>query len=271
MGLGAFARSLVPPSWRGTLRGNRLVNWMLQRRYGGIRSVQHPRSRHRLYFDGMRNLGWAVAGTMDVETAEMEFIEKHLGDRRGCAWDIGANVGSWMLFLAGLNQPFKRIICFEPDAINRALLELNIARNGLTNVQLMAMAVSSESGTATFQSDPVTGSTGSLESGSSFIADYYGQEPVEMTVLVRTVDELVAEGAPPPDFMKIDVEGHELKVLQGATKTLMQYMPLILMEVTANAGEVGDLLAGLGYDLLNPETGQKLVTPAFATAAVPHR
>jgi FkbM family methyltransferase len=268
--IGALTRSLIPMSLRGKLRGNSLVNWMLRMRYGGVRSVQHPRSKYRLYFDGMRNLGWAVAGTMDVETGEMEFIEKRLGSTRGCAWDIGANVGSWMLFLAGLSDPFRKIICFEPDATNRALLEMNIARNRLGNVELMPLALSSESGTATFRSDPVTGSTGSLEKGQSFLGHYYGKQPVEVTVQMRTVDELVSLGTAPPDFMKIDVEGHELKVLQGARKTLAQHRPLILMEVTANADQVGQLLTQLGYDLVNPESAEKILTPHFATAAIPH-
>src|SRR5439155_13812461 len=159
--LGGFARSLLPAQWRGALRRNPLVNWMLERRYGGIRSVPHPRSRYTLYFDGMRNLGWAIAGKVDVEGHEMDFIADHLGDRRGCAWDIGANVGSWTLFLAGLPRPFERIFCFEPDATKRALLELNISRNHLASVQVMPLALSSHSGSATFKSDPITGSTGS--------------------------------------------------------------------------------------------------------------
>jgi FkbM family methyltransferase len=267
--LGAFARSLLPPTWRTSLRANRMVNWMLRRRYGGVRSVPHACSPHRLYFDGMRNLGWAVSGSMDVEAEEMDFIRNHLGTRRACAWDIGANVGSWMLFLAGLSEPFGRIICFEPDATNRRLLELNIARNQLRNVQLMPLAMSSESGTATFRSDPITGSTGSLETGASFIGEHYGQATVEITVEVRTVDGLVAEGAPPPDFMKIDVEGHEWKVLQGGRQTLAAHRPLLLMEVTANAQAIGDFLAELRYELISPVAGQKLLTPEFATVAVP--
>src|SRR5215471_11345677 len=121
-GLAAWTRSLLPARWRGALRCNPLMNWLLRRRYGGIRGVPHSHSRFTLYFDGMRNLGWAVAGQMDVEGSEMNFVKNHLDSRRACAWDVGANVGSWTLFFKGLPQPFQQVLAFEPDVTNRSIL-----------------------------------------------------------------------------------------------------------------------------------------------------
>jgi FkbM family methyltransferase len=130
-------------------------------------------------------------------------------------------------------------------------------------------ALSSQTGSATFQADPFTGSTGTLESGPTFISKWYGQKSEMVSIPVTTADELVSQGTSPPDFVKIDVEGHELSVLEGATETLRQHRPMLMMEVTANAEAVGRLLADLSYELVDPANGQKLSRPQAATAAIP--
>jgi FkbM family methyltransferase len=56
-------------------------------------------------------------------------------------------------------------------------------------------------------------------------------EAVARTVTARTVDSLVLRGeVAPPDFMKIDVEGHEMRVLTGARQTIDAYLPAMLIE-----------------------------------------
>ena len=209
---------MLPDSVRGRLRFNPLVNWFLRRRYGGIRSVPHPHAPYSLYFDGMRNLGWAVAGRMDAEGTEMEFVASHLDSHRRCAWDVGANVGTWTLFLAGLPKPFEQILSFEPDATNRKLLELNISRNKLSGAQIVPVALSDHSGIAVFNADPLTGSTGTLESGETFIAKHFSAQAVATEVKVETMDAVISQGFTPPDFMKIDVEGHRIESHSGSRR-----------------------------------------------------
>jgi FkbM family methyltransferase len=270
-GILGLLRRCLPPGARARLRRNPLANWVLARRYGGIQSVPHPRSPFTFYFDGMRNIGWATGASVDVEGTEMAYAAQRFAKagKWRCAWDVGANVGSWALFLAGLKPPIEQIICFEPDQTNRKLLELNLERNAISRVRVMPIALSSESGSGTFMSDPITGSTGSLEQGESFIGKYYGQQSVATTVTLKTVDELIAEGLAAPDFLKIDVEGHEWSVLQGARQMLARHRPILMIEVTAHAAEIGALLAELNYVLADPASGNEMPAPAFATAALP--
>jgi hypothetical protein len=56
--------------------------------------------------------------------------------------------------------------------------------------------------------------------------------------------------------MKIDVEGHEAKLLRGSLKTLEKHHPLMMLEVwKENTEEVTDILHGLGYELYNATRG----------------
>lgn len=268
----AIARSVLPLKLRTAIRRSRLANWWFRKKYGGIRSAQHPCSRYQFYFDGERHPAWASGDLKNIEHEEMDYIAKRAATHPiHCAWDVGANNGLWMLFLAGLHPPPQQIICFEPEPKNAEFLAMNVEQNGLKNVRILQLALSSTSGSATFRSDPITGCTGTLEQGETFIAKEYGQEPVPITVEMKTADDLIAAGTPAPDFLKIDVEGHELSVLEGARQTLATHRPWLIMEVTARNEQIGKLLDELGYDLYRPATGEKMRVPEFATVAIPRQ
>jgi FkbM family methyltransferase len=209
-------------------------------------------------------------GNSVAECDEMQFVADRLRQRAvHCAWDVGANIGSWALFLAGLTPQIDEIICFEPDSTNRKFLEMNVSRNRINRIRIEPVALSSHSGEGAFLADEMTGCTGSLEEGHSFINDWYGKKPTEITVPLRTVDEMVAEGTTAPDLMKIDVEGHELSVLQGASQTLGQHRPVLMMEVTRHLPEIDALLSELGYDYFSAVTGEKVDALHREMVAIP--
>ena len=88
---------------------------------------------------------------------------------------------------------------------------------------------------------------------------------------VITIDTLVQQWRP-PGFIKIDVEGAELLVLEGARQTLMRHRPLMLVEVNSMRNGVRELFAQFGYKMFAPAEGGELIDIsqcAFNTFAVP--
>ncbi len=262
---------MLPQHTRAWLRRSDAVNKLLKWRYGGPRHKPHPHAPYEFHFDGYRNVGWAAGALAEKEDVEIQFVRELLR-KHPCtvAWDVGANVGFWSLFLAGIEPPLEELYAFEPDATNLHWLRTNQRENRLNRLTIRDVGLSDHAGTATFFADGMTGSTGSLERAADFLGEEYGQARKEVSIGLSTVDLEVEAGCPPPGFMKIDVEGHELQLLQGARRTLENHRPMLIMEVSQHEDEVGRLLRDLGYRLLSPESGQPLDRPEFSTVALPH-
>jgi FkbM family methyltransferase len=152
-------------------------------------------------------------------------------------YDIGANVGFYSLLAAHLSGPEGKVYAFEPLHRNVEFIYRHITLNRLENIEVFEAAVSDQAGEAFF--DPgVSIATGHLsESG---------------TVRVRQVclDEMLAEGTiAPPDTLKVDVEGAEYAVFQGAKNMIEDHRPLIFLDThgrDVHALTI-ELLAGYGY------------------------
>jgi FkbM family methyltransferase len=262
-------RSAVPPHIRARLRSSSLLRKMLAWCYRGVRSRPFPNSAYRFYFDGYRNIGFASRDLTAIEREERACVEALFKQRRPSAvWDIGANVGFWSLFLTRFCRPSTPIWCFEPDPINLIYLRMNEERNGIHNWTIRPVALSDSETTATFYTDPVTSQAGSLEKGQNFIGRHYGAATEEIAVKLSTIDSEIAHGAPVPQFIKIDVEGHELSVLQGGRRTLKTHRPVLLFEARVRRAEVAKLLAELGYDMFGL-AGQRIQMPDYYTVALP--
>lgn len=151
--------------------------------------------------------------------------------------DVGAHVGFYTLLASMLVEKTGRVIAFEPFPRNITYLEKHLRLNGVQNVTLFKAAVSDHPGTTTFQEGP--------SSAMGQISDE-GNLVVELVSL----DDLYLKGIIPlPDFLKIDVEGAELSVLNGARRILAEASPTIFLathgaEVHANCLS---LLQKLGY------------------------
>lgn len=152
---------------------------------------------------------------------------------RSLCWDVGAHFGYHSLAFASLGG---RVVAFEPNAENAARLKLNLQRNPLlaNKIRLRHEALSDHDGIVNFfQSNDLSGpSSGShlahatkpLESSV-----YRNFQPVRITA--RQADSLIADGEEAPQIIKVDVEGAELLMLQGARELLKSQKPVLLIEV----------------------------------------
>ena len=188
-------------------------------------------------------------------TFEPEFSQTlHDAVRRGdVCYDIGGYRGymSGVFALAGAS----RVIVFEPLPDNIARLNRLAQLNPQLPLQVEAMAVGATDGEVHFKVMPDQ-SMGKL-ADSRFQAERTAS--FEIPVRLTRLDTCVFErGLPRPNLMKIDVEGAEADVLDGAARTLKECRPRILIE--AHSELLADLcrqkLEPLGYQLRQFENGR---------------
>lgn len=173
-------------------------------------------------------------------------------NRSTCFIDIGAHIGVYTVsFAADVN--IQRVICFEPDPRNFAQLLCNVAINGLSpKVVPHNAAVSAASGTAPFFTADVRvdRECGKLNTGTSSLEHKaHRSSGTPTTVPVLRLDDLVnIKGE--AITIKIDVEGHEVDVLEGMRDLLVNNRCVVLVEVWAHSDKrrtVDLLFAGCGY------------------------
>ena len=127
------------------------------------------------------------------------------------AVDAGANVGAMTLAMARALGPSGRIDAFEPEPRLQPFLARMIRHNGI-DVRLHQIALAEASGTARFHVSPIIGH-------SSLDALPDGERGEEIEVATARLDEVLGPEAA-IDLLKIDVEGAELRVLDGAATLL---------------------------------------------------
>lgn len=134
--------------------------------------------------------------------------------------EVGANIGAHTVFLAQAAGPRGTVLAFEPQRIVYQTLCANVALNNLSNVHGFCTAVGKEPGQI---SVPACDPNRPNNFGGLSLGTYtHG----ELTPVV-TIDGFSLSRC---DFLKVDVEGMELDVLQGAAGTIQKCRPLIYVE-----------------------------------------
>jgi len=150
-------------------------------------------------------------------------------------WDIGANAG---MYTVALSKLARAVVAFEPVPHNFATLREVKRLAKLPNVELHQLAISDAKGHARF-SVPVNQGF----YGGYYMAAFHDQG--ELEVETETIDSLVSQGAVEPDFIKCDVEGAEIRVVEGARQLILRRPPIWLLETFDS--NVLSLLESLGY------------------------
>jgi FkbM family methyltransferase len=184
--------------------------------------------------------------------------------------DVGANVGEFALAASHFAEAKGAVLAIEPDPFLCALLHRTIAEPDNAGMELDALCagVADRDGFAGFQVAS-RGRAANALAGHGLPA--MGHVRSRFIAPVFTLDT-IADRWRAPDLIKIDVEGAELRVLEGAGRTLRQHRPLILLEVTSNEEDVRALLTHCDYKLFAPsaEGAPVAITQCeFNTLAVP--
>lgn len=164
----------------------------------------------------------------------------------GVVYDIGAQAGYHALLASRLVGRSGMVYAFEPLPRNHRMLIKHLSLNEIFNVQPVQAAISDRDGELRF--DP----------GPGFMAGHLSDAGA-LSVKCFSVDHFVTreDRVRPPDVMKIDVEGAELKVLQGARETLTRYRPTLMIDTHDFLGghhagvheACTTFLSALGYEL----------------------
>jgi FkbM family methyltransferase len=180
--------------------------------------------------------------------------------------DVGANIGSMALRFAQ-SAPAGKIYALEPTAYAYKKLQRNLALNPELSARInpkqtfVSNVASGESSIVAYSSWKVDGTATDvhpLHGGAAQAADSVG---------VTTIDEFCElMELPRLDLIKIDTDGHELPVLQGAQGAIEKYSPHIIFEMSLYALEENNVtfedylncLKPFGYTLLNSRNGKTI-------------
>jgi FkbM family methyltransferase len=220
--------------------------------------------RHGLARGLRRRGGLGFVPQLGARSAEERFIESlKLGGQT--VFDVGGYEGIFTLFFARRVGAQGKVVTFEPNPRNYGKIEENVQLNGFANVLVRQVALGSSRSRASLVFPADETARGSLESE---ISDQIRHEKdvVAVEVEVDTVDNQIAAGVPEPDFVKLDVEGLELDVLQGMAALLARKHPRLYIEIhgadparkLTNVTAVATLLWQAAYNVVHVESGTGL-------------
>lgn len=168
--------------------------------------------------------------------------------KEGVFYDIGANIGYMSLEMSQLKSDSRRIVSFEPQAVLVHNLRRSCYLNRIKNIEIMEACVGEVSRVARFKYE--RHSTHAHVDYSECGVNSSSTESIQMLALDDVVQRV---DSPSPDVIKIDVEGYEFSVLQGARSIIEAIQPHIVFELSDATIKLGhrpsdffNLLSNLG-------------------------
>lgn len=249
-------RSLVERATSRTVLRRRLPS-----AFGGGRICVSGSAGLRYLFRSMENVD------ANLLSLAKEFVQKN-----SVVWDVGANIGLFTFAAAHVAGSRGRVYSLEPDAWLVQLLRRSAASQPRSSapVEVIPVAAAGSCALRTFN-------IAVRSRSASFLAGYGSSQTggiAERQTVVSVSLDWLGEHLPPPDVVKIDVEGAEAEVFEGSLGLLARKRPVILCEVASEgAREVSALLRGQGYRLYDGEAAsgkrRELETATWTTIAVP--
>jgi len=183
---------------------------------------------------------------------EIDFLRHWLGPGMN-ALDIGANIGVYGLPIARMVGPEGRVVAYEPSATSHERLTRGRDINRLHNLEVIDAALSDGE------------RLGRLSVAWSNELNSLSGEAQGETVRITSLDaEDARHGWPPLDFVKIDAEGEEERILRGGAAFFARHSPLVMFEVTsaktANLG-LSSVFSAMGYNTYRLLAGAPILVP----------
>jgi len=178
-------------------------------------------------------------------------MQKYICPRKGdVCLDIGAHVGLHTIWMA---KRANLVLAIEPDSRLFRILRENVSENGLEQkVVCKNVALSDKNGSIW------------LYCGGLGLSTFSSKKVKLVRCEARTLDRIVEEeGLSRVDWIKIDVDGSEVKVLKGAFKTVRKSKPTMVIESSFGLSlrKLTQLLHNLGYQTIIIEETSKAESP----------
>ena len=147
----------------------------------------------------------------NYDSAVAEFLRQRVRPGSLC-FDVGANVGVYVLQLAHWSRPGGRVVAFEPNPLTLSILREHISLNRINDrVEVVGAAIGASEGEEVFFSVGADGMS-RLGAPNRLIAT----RTTETKVAVTTLDAYAARTGEDPDWLLIDIEGFEIQAMIGA-------------------------------------------------------
>ena len=188
---------------------------------------------------------WRLHPNYEAELADFLRARVRPGQ---CCFDVGANIGIYVMQMARWIAPGGRIVAFEPNRGSFAVLARHVRMNDLGDrVTLVPLAAGRESGAARLFDDQAGSGLSRLGAANPSIA-----VAVESTdIMLTTIDEYCSTTGARPDWILIDVEGYEFDVLAGAVETIRRYRPGVIVELHPHLYPEGETTRAAGARLIH--------------------
>jgi FkbM family methyltransferase len=191
--------------------------------WGSLYRVHASESKLSFIVHRRDGIGRHIAKYGAHEPAVTAWIARHLtGSPPGIFVDVGANIG-WHAAHAARHRAVETVVAFEPDPVNAWLLDQNRSINNIGNIVICACAIGASSGLARLHRYK-----DSNRGRHSLTRDYgFGTRLVPLRELDRELNSL-GLGDRPILVLKIDVEGYEPAVIEGASQALTRTTVVVL-------------------------------------------
>ena len=193
--------------------------------------IAKTRSGRRIYVDLRSSIGRGIYATGEFDPLAIEPVLRALTSG-SVFFDVGANIGYYSLLALDRIGPGGRIVCFEMNDRPLRALRKTIALNGARNIEIEVAAVTDRDGVAHF--------VPTSEDGHGKINLARQGTRIPAISLDSYVDRHAVSRL---DALKIDVEGAELLVLEGARRILATLRPVIAVEAVDSNSKAFDFRA----------------------------